>query len=505
MKKQLLRFTLYAIIVYLTVGTLNPPIAASHPLGGHETHFFGVIDGQRNKRYAAQFPNRNYARTFAANLNVGEPYTVRLIYFLPSGREPRPNIDAEMDALIKRVQQFCANQMEHHGFGRKTFRIETDATGKAVVHHVAGQFTAEYYEHSTFGKVIGEIREQFDTQKNIYLVVVDSGHLINGTSGLATLGSGAGGVAMINRRFPLVGFYLAAHELGHTFGLGHDIRNDGYVMSYGSGSRLSYCAAEGLDASRFFNSNQTTFNEPTIVQMLPPNFASPPNAIRLRFEVTDVDGLYQARLLTPEVDSHGGLIACKRLNGTSSTVEFVTTELTPKNESVFLRIIDVHGNISWSQSYPIDVTSLLPPPEVVSIPDTNLAATVRETLGLPPGIALTSHTMLNLITLNALNRQITDLTGLEHSHHLRRLDLDSNKISNFSSLEGLTQLKILILRGSSLSDISSLSDLTQLSTLHLSDNSISDISSLSGLTQLSTLYLSDNSISDISSLSDTTE
>ena len=168
MKKQLLRFTLYAIIIYLTGSTLNPPIAASHPLGGPDTHFLGVIDGQRNKRYTAQFPDRNYARTFAANLNIGEPYTVRLIYFLPNNRQPRPDIDAKMDALIKDAQQFFADMMEKHGFGRKTFRFETDATGQAVVHHVNGKFEDVYYRYSSTA-AWDEIEEQFDMSKNIYL------------------------------------------------------------------------------------------------------------------------------------------------------------------------------------------------------------------------------------------------------------------------------------------------------------------------------------------------
>ena len=35
----------------------------------------------------------------------------------------------------------------------------------------------------------------------------------------------------------------------------------------------------------------------------------PPNAIRLRFEVDDPDGLHQAQLLTPEHEEAGGLIA----------------------------------------------------------------------------------------------------------------------------------------------------------------------------------------------------
>ena len=118
-----------------------------------------MIDGQPqfhqdSKRHSDQFPNRRYAQTFAANLNVGEPYTVRLIYFLPSDRQPQPDIDTKMDKLIKDTQQFFAEVMENHGFGGKTFRFETDTNGKAVVHHVNGKFNDAYY-HTGVGGCLG--------------------------------------------------------------------------------------------------------------------------------------------------------------------------------------------------------------------------------------------------------------------------------------------------------------------------------------------------------------
>ena len=73
--------------------------------------------------------------------------TVRLIYFVPRDRRPQPDINAKMDKLIKEVQQFYADQMETHGFGRKTFQIETDASGKTVVHRIVGQFTHAHYRN----------------------------------------------------------------------------------------------------------------------------------------------------------------------------------------------------------------------------------------------------------------------------------------------------------------------------------------------------------------------
>ena len=498
MKKQVLNFTLYALMVYLTGSTLNPPVAASQPSGGNGTHFFGVIDGQWDKGYADQYPNRHYARAFAANLNVGEPYTVRLIYFLPSGREPRPNIDADMDALIKAVQEGYARDMERHGFGGKTCTFETDATGKAVVHHVNGQFAAAYYEHGTFSKVMEEIHEQFDFSRNIYLVVVDSGYLIDGVAGKAI-----GGAALINsiEKDLSIYDYLASHELRHTFGLSHDFRVD----VRGFTREISKCTAEFLDVHPYFNAPRQSPNllQNTTIQMFPPSLVSLPNTIRLRFEVSDPDGLHQARLHTPEVTVDvynsriGGFLACKRLTGTRSTVEFVTTALPPKTESVSLQMIDVHGNISWSELYPIDVTSLLPPPEVVSIPDANLAAAVRETLGEN---ALTSRTMLELVILDIRGLQITNLTGLEHAISLSKLNLNGNSVSDISALGGLTNLTTLYLGGNSISDLSPLAGLTNLTTLDLGGNSVSDISALGGLTNLTTLHLGWNSISDISAL-----
>ena len=56
-----------------------------------------------------------------------------------------------MDRLMKDVQQSYAEVMENHGFGGKTFRLETDTTGKAVVHKIVGQFVdANYYRNGSW-------------------------------------------------------------------------------------------------------------------------------------------------------------------------------------------------------------------------------------------------------------------------------------------------------------------------------------------------------------------
>ena len=450
-------------------------------------------------------------------------YVVRVIYFLPNDRQPQLDMDKKMDAFIKDVQQFYERQMEKHGFGSKTFSLETDTVGKVVVHQVEGQFNDSYYHGGTFGKVLGEIRKQFDTSQNIYLVVVDvSTEKIGDVSGQATTDGYWGGMAAIPASGVFFSHPLAAHEIGHAFGLDHDFRDSFRIMSFGpwpwgsGATELSQCNAEWLSVHRVFNSdrNHTDFDAPAEIQMHTPTLTlSPHHAIRLRFEITDPDGLHQAQLLTPLPlynDSGSSLTACKRLKGNSNTVEFVTTDLTTElNSYVILKVIDVLGNFT-SREFPIDVTSVLPPATSVSIPDSNLAAAVRETLNLSPRDAITQLDMLRLTRLNASEREIKDITGLEHATNLNVLSLEHNQIRDITPLAGLTQLSSLDLAVNMISDISPLTALTQLRFLslysdYLLSNKISDITPLAELTQLRVLWLQQLQISDITPLAELTQ
>ena len=525
MKKQILRCTLYAIMVYLTGFTFNPTFAASQPSGRNGTHFCGVIDSSPDKQHSDQFPNRRHART-SANLDVGEPYTVRLIYFLPNDRQPRPSIDIELHGRIKGIQQYYADVMEYHGFGRKTFRFEIDADGKAMVHHVRGRFNDAYYQNPSVGSWIvwNEIEEQFDTSRNIYLLVLDiSSEYLDGTGddtgGVVGLGSGDSLSGKVLVPTSYIG--AALHELGHAFGLMHDTRFDAKLSSGGYGDPMteSFCSAEWLDVHRYFNTSQNAFNEDTSVQMLTSSLAAPPDSIRLRFEVADPDGLHQAQLFKPFGDD-SSVIDCKQLNGKRMTIEFVTTRLIGSNDIV-LRVIDAHGNFTW-HSFPIDITPLLPPPEAISIPDPNLATVVRETLGMAPSDAITQLAMLNLGNFNAVGRQIINLTGIEIATNIYQLRLEDNQIRDITLLAGLTKLNRLYISGNpigdisplvgltnlqdlrlsaaQISDITPLARLTKLVFLHLWSNRISDLSPVAGLTNLRQLHLKNNSISDLSSL-----
>ena len=136
----------------------------------------------------------------------------------------------------------------------------------------------------------------------------------------------------------------------------------------------------------------------------------------------------------------------------------------------------------------------------IKVPDANLAAAVRQQLGLAAGTPITRRVMQRLTTLHAPKRQIKNLKGLEHATELVRLDLWENQIQNVSPLSNLKQLRQLHLQANRIQNIKAFAGLTALRDLHLWGNQIRDIRALSGLTQLASLWLAGNPIQDMSPL-----
>ena len=89
---------------------------------------------------------------------------VRLVYFLPNDRAPQPDRVRALRQLIRDAQEFYANEMERHGFGRKTFAVEINKNRQPMVHQIKGKFKeAYYYQTSSLWKVWEELPKHFSS------------------------------------------------------------------------------------------------------------------------------------------------------------------------------------------------------------------------------------------------------------------------------------------------------------------------------------------------------
>ena len=327
-------------------------------------HFCGFTEHQSD--------TRRYARTLA-NLNVGAQRTVRMIYFLPNDRPYRADVVQRMKDEILSIQAFFAEQMGVHGYGKLTFRVETDPQGEPIVHRVNGQFSDRYYEGegdrvNNLG-VVDEINQMFDLTSNIYLIIVDisTGRLRGGGSRRGK----NGGFALLTSDY----LWAIAHELGHGFGLQHDFNDGAYIMSYGWGSngtvgRLSSCHAEYLSVHPYFNSNTPIDDgeRNSIIEIISPRtYSEGSHSIPVHLKVSDLEGLHQVLLFVETMGPHAaaGFREVKACRGLASDREAVvkfdldgvipsdglTNLSNPAVHRIHVEAVNTDGNSSYMSFY----------------------------------------------------------------------------------------------------------------------------------------------------------
>ena len=147
------------------------------------------------------------------------------------------------------------------------------------------------------------------------------------------------------------------------------------------------------------------------------------------------------------------------------------------------------------------IPSATPTDEMVTFPDPNLEAAIREAIGKPDGkicpLELESLTKLEIESYQGVN----DLTGLEYCINLESLYLAFQNVRDISLLANLTELKTLDLNWNVVTDLSPLSNLLNLEKLVLRGNQIRDLTPLSGLNKLQELEVGYNNISSVASIS----
>ena len=101
--------------VLALIGFILSPLAVAHASSppADSVHFCQLIDYEQWRRDHPRPAGKRLA------LDVGEPRTVRMIYFLPNDRPFRQEVVDSMKVTIRRVQTFYAEQMEAHGYGNR--------------------------------------------------------------------------------------------------------------------------------------------------------------------------------------------------------------------------------------------------------------------------------------------------------------------------------------------------------------------------------------------------
>ena len=172
------------------------------------------------------------------------------------------------------------------------------------------------------------------------------------------------------------------------------------------------------------------------------------------------------------------------------------SDVEPLRGLTNLRTLKIEGNFIVDYS-PLDGLSIahFTYDQVVHFPDPNLRAVIVEASGANPD-RITRVALRRLERLDAVNREIESLEGLQHAPNLRLLDLAGNRISGLTPLANLHSLEELGLDGNAIKDMSPLVGLTNLRVLTINQNLITDIEPLRGLTGLRVLTIEDNFIVD---------
>lgn len=285
-----------------------------------------------------------------ANFAYAQEFVVKSICIVPTDALlPDDNVINRFKNVVEDVRYFYEKEMERHGYGSKTFHLETDKEGKPVFEVINGKYSKNEY----MGNTADYAKQDLPVSNNVYIALIAGVNSVasgwRGTARITLDGSKCGGCrgfAYIADRDGNFEFSTVAHELGHAFGLWHNLKgkNGENCLMWNGDDRLDKDEARWLNKSPYFNSGFTANNPPktTRVHNIEQVKSDGEDFMMLKIDVAGVNGLYQAQVFR---SSDNCVVAWDELRGLRDTAEFMIRKIDLfVDNTVFIQFMDDRGN-----------------------------------------------------------------------------------------------------------------------------------------------------------------